>query len=203
MLILLGTTLSAQKTFTAGIIGGVNGCQIHGDSYSGFDQIGFVGGGFVVTNPGAAWQAQFGIQYSRKGSRHLVSRDLGGYRDFELRMHYIDIPLMVKYNTKKVFFDFGAAFGILFKTRFWDANGEATPQEFKKWELSMIGGIGYNLSDYFFIELTTQHSILPFKDFTVPMYYQRWLSNLFNKGMYHNMMGVMFGFRFGGGGANE
>lgn len=190
-------TASAQKSFQAGIVAGINGCQIHGDSYSGFDQIGFVAGGFVSTNPGEAWQAQFGIQYSRKGSRHVLHPDYGGYRDFELRLNYIEVPLLVRYNTKKVFFDLGLAAGVLFKVREWDTQERVPPQEFKRMEFALTGGIGFNLNEKMFIEFTTTHSLLPIKDFSVPMYYQRWFSNLFNRGMYNNIVGLTFGLRFG------
>lgn len=192
-------SLTAQRTFSAGVVAGFNGCQIHGDSYSGFNQLGFVAGGFVHNNPGEKWQAQFGLQYARKGSRHTVTRDMGGYRDFEIRLNYIDIPMLVRYNTKKVFFELGVSFGVMFKARTWDAFGETTPQAFKRWEFALINGIGYNLSDFFFIELTTLNSLLPIKNFDVPLYYPRFLPNLFNRGMYNNLLGLTFGFRIGGG----
>jgi hypothetical protein len=196
-----GLHLSAQQTFSAGMIGGINGCQIHGDSYSGFDQIGFVLGGFVHNNPGEKWQGQFGIQYSRKGSRHTVSRSLGGYRDFEIRLNYIDIPINARYNTKKVFFDLGVSFGVMFKARTWDANGETIPQEFKNWEFALVNGIGYNVNDFIFIEVTTSNSLIPIKNFPVPVYnYGNIIARMFNRGMYNNLLGVMFGFRFGGAG---
>lgn len=197
--ILFGGTLAAQSTFGAGLIAGVNGCQIHGDNYSGFNQLGIVAGAFVHNNPGEKWQGQFGIQYSRKGSRHTVPRDMGGYRDFEIRLNYIDLPMLVRYNTKKVFFELGVSFGVMFKARTWDALGETTPQAFKRWEFAMVNGIGYNLNDFMFIELTTHNSLLPIKNFDIPQYYPRFLPNLFNRGMYNNLLGVMFGFRFAGG----
>lgn len=198
-LIFCATTLTAQRTFTAGIVAAVNGCQIHGDSYSGFDQIGYTAGAFVHNNPGKECQFQFGIEYARKGSRHLVPRNQGGYVDFEIRLHYIQVPLLVRYNTKKVFFDLGASAGYLFKVRTWDAAGETVPQDFNKMEFAMVGGIGYNLNDFLYFELTTTHSFLPIKNFSVPAYYQRWLLNLFNRGMYNNIVGFAVGFRFGGG----
>jgi len=188
--------LHAQRTFEASAVAGINGCQIHGDSYSGFDQIGFVAGVFVHNHPGQTWQGQFGIQYSRKGSRHVLNPDQGGYRDFELRLSYVEVPFMVRYNSKKVFFDLGLTAAVLFKVREWDTQERIPPQEFKKMEFGITGGIGYNLSEIFFIEFTTTHSLIPIKDFSVPMYYQRWFSNLFNKGMYNNIVGLTIGMRF-------
>lgn len=199
--IFVGAALSAQKTFTAGIIAGLNGCQIHGDSYSGYDQVGFVAGAFVQNNPGETWQVQMAIQYSRKGSRHVVPRYQGGYRDFEIRLNYTEVPLLIRYNTKRVYFDAGVSFGYMFKARTWDVNGETVPQDFKKFELAMVAGIGYNLNDNFSVELVTSNTLLPIKEFVI--YYPRFIPNLFNRGMYNNLLGVMFNYRFGGGNANE
>lgn len=196
-------SLAAQQTFSAGLIAGINGCQIHGDSYSGFDQPGFVLGGFVHNNPGDKWQGQFGIQYSRKGSRHLVPRNMGGYRDFEIRLNYIEVPLLARYNTKRVFFEAGVSFGYMFKARTWDANGETIPQEFKRFEFAMMAGIGYNISDVLFVELMTSNSLVPIKNFQVPVYnYTNFVARMFNRGMYNNLVGVMVGLRFGGGGSD-
>ena len=199
VLFLTGLHLHAQRTFGTGIIAGINGCQIHGDNFSGFDQIGFVAGGFVYTNPDGTWQTQFGIQYSRKGSRHLVPRHLGGYEDFEIRLNYVDVPFIVRYNAKKIFFDFGLSFGVMFKVRTFDANGETVPQDFRRFEVfALVNGIGYNVSDRFFIELTTHNSLIPIKRFDLP-YDPRLFPRIFNRGMYNNLLGVMFGYRFGGG----
>lgn len=141
------------------------------------------------------------IQYSRKGSRHVVPRYQGGYRDFEIRLNYTEVPLLIRYNTRRVYFDAGVSFGYMFKVRTWDANGETVPQEFKKFEFGMVAGIGYNLNDNFSIALVTSNSLLPIKEFTI--YYPRFIPNLFNRGMYNNLLGVMFNYRFGGAGASE
>lgn len=194
--------LHAQKAFSAGVVAGINGCQIHGDSYSGYDQLGFVAGAFVHNNPGEVWQAEFGIQFSRKGSRHVVRPELGGFRDFEIRLNYIEVPLVVRYNSKRVFFDFGLTTAYLFKVREWDAAGGVTPRDFNRMEFGFIAGIGFNLNESMFIEFSSTNSLLPIKNFSVPMYYQRWLSNLFNRGMYNNIVGLTFGYRFGTG-SNE
>jgi hypothetical protein len=200
--LLLSYNVFGQKTFSAGLIAGINGCQIHGDNFSGYDQIGVVAGAFVQTDPDKRWQVQFGIQYSRKGSRHLVPRHLGGYEDFEIRLNYIDVPIIVRYNTTKVFFDLGLSFGVMFKVRTFDANGETVPQDFRKSELfALVNGIGYNFNDNFYIELVTHNSLVPIKAFSVP-YDPRFFPRIFNRGMYNNLLGVMFGYRFGGG-SNE
>lgn len=56
------------------MIAGINGCQIHGDSYAGFNQIGFVAGFFVCTDPSKPFYFQMELQYSGKGSKKFLIR---------------------------------------------------------------------------------------------------------------------------------
>lgn len=193
------SSLFAQRTFTTGVVFGVNGSQIHGDTYSGFNQAGLMGGAFVQTNPDEAWRFQFGIQYSRKGSKHIFRQDQTVYEDFELRLNYVEVPLLIRYNTRKVFFDFGGSIGYMFKEREWDANGERIPpQPIKHMEYAMVIGIGYNFNDAFYMEFSSSNSLIPIKKFPQPIYYQRWFLDLFNKGMYNNLVTLNLGYRFGG-----
>jgi hypothetical protein len=69
-------------------------------------------------------------------------------------------------------------------------------------ELALVTGIGFNVSPVFFIEFTATNSLIPIKNFSVPLYYPRFLPNLFNRGMYNNIVGLTFGLRFGSG-SNE
>src|SRR5688500_12498347 len=95
-LFFFAANLSAQKTFHAGLLAGINGCQIHGDSYSGFDQAGIVGGAFVSTDPDEKVYFQMEMQYSRKGSRRNTQPERGDYDFFELRMDYVEVPLLCR-----------------------------------------------------------------------------------------------------------
>lgn len=185
--LLITVSVSAQQTFRAGLIAGLSGCQIHGDSYSGFHQLGYVGGAFVQTNPDAQVQFVMEMQYSKKGSRKLTNPNIGDYTYFELRMNYIEVPLLLRYGSKHIFIEGGAGFAYLFKVREWDSFSEITPRDFKKMELSAILGIGYRINEKFSIDFRAVNSLLPVKKFG-PILYPVWYQDLFNMGMYNNVV---------------
>ncbi|GAB4136027.1 MAG: hypothetical protein Fur0041_10390 [Bacteroidia bacterium] len=186
----------AQKTFRAGILAGINGSQVHGDSYSGFNAAGPVGGLFISTNPEKTLYFQLELQYSMKGSRKNINPEKGDYDFFQLRMNYIEVPLLMKYNYRNVFFTLGASYGTLFKVREWDDYGEITPRDFKKWELALVTGIGYNISETWRVDFRYTNSLIPIKNFIVPAYYPNPILNIFNRGMYNNVLGLTLCYTF-------
>ncbi|CAN5202953.1 hypothetical protein BH09BAC5_BH09BAC5_13670 [soil metagenome] len=195
LLFILAKNSVAQNTFHAGLIAGVNGSQIHGNSYSGFNQAGIVGGGFVCSDPKANAYFQIEIQYSMKGSRKIAHPDKGDYDIFELRMNYVEVPFLARVNFRKLYFEIGETVGFLAGIREWDDYGEIQPTGFRKWETALIIGTGINLNDYWYADLRYTNSIIPVKKFATPLYYPNYLSNLFNKGMYNNVLGLTLAYR--------
>jgi hypothetical protein len=74
-----GTLLNAQQRFNAGIKAGVSTTQVSGDTYSGYNKAGLVGGAFVRGIMNEKWTGQFEIMYIQKGSRHNGNPDKGDY----------------------------------------------------------------------------------------------------------------------------
>jgi hypothetical protein len=195
-LLFITARVAAQQTFHAGLLAGVNGCQVHGDTYSGFDQAGIVGGAYVSTNPKNKVYFQMELQYSRKGSRRNANPEKGDYDFFELRMDYIEVPILCRINYRKLYFEFGQTIGALARVREWDDFGEIQPTGYRRWETALVTGIGYNISDRWYVDFRYTNSVAPVKKFVVPIYYQNRLSNLFNKGMYNNVLGLTVCYRF-------
>jgi hypothetical protein len=195
--------LFAQQTFQAGILGGLNTSQIHGDTYWGWNQVGGVGGLFVCTNPTQKVWYQMELQYSRKGSRKNINPAKNDYESFQLRMSYIEVPLLVKVNYRKLYFEGGLSAGVLFNVREWNSFGEIQPRDFRRWEASFILGGGYNFNSKFYFDVRTINSLAPVKKFDLPIYYPRFYLNLFNKGMYNNLLSFTFGYRFSGKSSKE
>ncbi len=196
--LLFTTSLSAQRTFRAGLHAGLNGAQVHGDSYSGFNQLGLVAGGFVCTDPTQKWYGQLELQYSRKGSRKIANPDKGDYDFFELRFNYLEAVVLARYNYRKLYFEIGETFGMLATVREWDDFGEIQPQDFRRWETALVIGLGVNFNERWHVDFRTVNSLLPVKKFAVPLYYPRFLPNLFNRGMYNNVVSLTLCYRFGG-----
>lgn len=197
--LLLATGLSAQRTFRAGLHAGLNGCQIHGDNNAGFNLAQPVGGAFVSTDPTQKWYGQMELQYSGKGSRKPVNPDAGDYNTFMFRLSYVEAVFLARYNYKKLYFEFGETFGILARVRQWDAFGEVQPQGFRKWETACVFGVGVNLNENWHVDFRTTNSLLPVQKFPFPFTYPRFLPNLFNRGMYNNVVSLTLCYRFGGG----
>lgn len=197
------SNLKAQKTFHAGLLGGFNGSQIHGDSYSGFNKFGLVGGAFICTDPTQPTYFQMELLFSQKGSKKIANPAKGDYDIFELRMNYVEAPFLCRVKLHKMYFEFGETIGILTQVREWDDFGEVTPQDFRKWETALVLGLGMNLREHWGVDFRYTNSVFPVKKFATPLYYQNFFSNLFNKGMYNNVLGLSVFYRFGKDNPNE
>ena len=193
----------AQRTFHAGVLAGINGSQVHGDSYSGFNQAGIVAGAFICTNPEAKAWFQMELQYTMKGSRKIANPDKGDYDAFELRMNYVEVPFLLRVNFRKLYFELGETAGFLANVREWDDFGEIQPTGYRKWETALVTGIGYKINDHWYVDFRYTNSLMPVKKFATPIYYQNYFLNLFNKGMYNNVLGLTACYRFGKKAANE
>lgn len=189
--ILLPFAANAQRTFQAGLQFGINGSQVHGDNYSGFHKAGLVGGAYVGTDPTAKWFWRMELQYTMKGSRKYARPNIGDFQTFELRMNYAEIPMVVGINYRKFFFEAGLAGGALINMKLFDSYGIVSPGTgYRKWELATVAGFGVRLNDKFDANVRFTNSLLPVYQFYTPVYYTRRISNLFNRGMYHNVLGI-------------
>lgn len=202
-LLLTPLTIKAQRTFRAGLQAGINACQIHGDNNWGFHQAGPVGGAFVCTDPTQKWYGQMELQFSRKGSRKLTNPNVGDYTSFEYRLSYVEVPLLLRYNMGKLYAEIGGSVGFLVKARQWDSYSEIPAQDFRKWETAFIAGLGYTINDKLVVDFRSSNSILPVLKFPQPAYYPRFIPNLFNRGMYNNILGLTLSYRFGGAKGGE
>lgn len=189
--ILLPFAANAQRTFQAGLQFGINGSQIHGDFTSGFHKAGLVGGGYVGTDPTQKWYWRMEMQYSMKGSKKYARPNIGDFQSFEIRMNYVEIPMVAGINYRKFFFEAGLAGGALINMKTFDSYGLITPGVgYRKWELATVVGFGIRLNDKFDANVRFTNSLLPVYQFYTPVYYSRYISNLFNRGMYHNVLGI-------------
>jgi hypothetical protein len=193
----------AQQTFSAGVLAGLNTSQIHGDSYWGWNQAGLLGGVFVSIRPEEKSYFQMELQYSRKGSRKIARPDKGDLDKFELRMHYIEVPLLFRYNTKRIYYQIGASGGVLFNVREWDDFGEVEPRDFRPYEVAWIIGAGYKFNEKLAIDVRSSNSFFPVKKFDTPIIYPRFYQNMFNKGMYNNLLSFSLTYRFMNSGSAE
>ena len=94
-----GFSKASAQSFNAGLIVGPTFCQVDGDSYAGYHQLGFTAGAYVNLPLGDYFAAQMELKYSLLGA-HSSTKEVMEYyyNPYNLRLHYAEIPLMLRYN---------------------------------------------------------------------------------------------------------
>ena len=87
------------QSFNAGLIAGPTFCQVDGDHYAGFHQLGFTAGAYANLPLDDYFAVQMELKYSLLGA-HSSDKEVNEYyyNPYSLRLHYAEIPLMWQYN---------------------------------------------------------------------------------------------------------
>jgi hypothetical protein len=196
-LILFQGNIFAQSSFKGGLALGLSASQVHGDTYSGFDKAGIYGGGFVRRDLNEKWAAQLELTFIQKGSRKNPDAANGDYVLFLLKLDYIEMPLLLQWNYKQLSFETGLSYAALIHN--YEANqfGPVTNiVPLQKSDICFLAGMNFKINDHFKVNLRNSNSIFPVRKFDAPVYYQRRISNWFNKGMYNNVMILALQYQF-------
>jgi hypothetical protein len=181
------------QEFRGGITGGVLSSQVDGDLQGGYNKASFHVGAFVQRPVFDKIDANMEIRYIRKGALSNATDENGYYINyFRTRMNYVEIPFTLLYKSGSFRFEAGMALGALVNTSLEDGNGEIGEKlNIYNYELSVIGGMFYEVDDNWQINFRAQYSALPIydalgKDITVLYYGQRyWFNNLISFGLYY------------------
>lgn len=191
-----------EKRFFLGISAGLVGAQVHGDSYSGYNKIGMMGGLFIHYKWFQNVIPQLGIIYIQKGARH--NPDSVNLEQYLLRLHFIEIPVNIKFlflKKKKLFITIGHSVAYLFA--FYEEKNYlnyTNSVSNNKFEFSINTGLGYQLNNKFNFELRANNGYTPFRKYTFPsnIYYNNPIARLFNKGLYNNILELIFTYHIYG-----
>ena len=98
-LLAFGSTRAFAQSFNAGLIVGPTFCQVDGDNYAGFHQLGFTAGAYANLPLEDNFAVQMELKYSLLGA-HSSDKEVNEfyYNPYSLRLHYAEIPLMLQYN---------------------------------------------------------------------------------------------------------
>jgi opacity protein-like surface antigen len=183
--------LSAQR-FEGGLLAGMTASQVDGDSYSGYNKLGFQGGVFVSTAFKKNFGAQMEIRYAGRGAQKVTTTD--DTKVYKLALHYIDLPLMVTYTLKKkVVFDLGIVPGYMFAKNGED-NGGKLPQEFlvefKKMDIAWLIGINYRITENLKVNFRYSYSLMSINDSDGASGIYTWFGNFvgYRTGDYNNYL---------------
>lgn len=180
----------AQQVFNAGIMAGLNISQIEGDGFSGYNKAGPAFGIFVNTFFMDGLAGQVEINYSSKGSQRNTTIEDPRY--FRIELHYVEIPVLVRYFFPAGFsLEGGLSGGYLFSSREKDEVSEIpiiTP--FKKTEFAFIAGASWHITQNLSLIPRFSYSILPVRQHSGGGTY-RW-----NRGQNNNVVSVAFQYQF-------
>ncbi len=154
-----------SQEFKAGIQLGITGTQVTGDQLAGFNKAGLFGGFFVNRNFGRLGDGQLEINFIQKGSKKNAHPDKGDYVKYLLRLNYIEVPVMYKFNIKNILkIEAGVMFAYLINSKEFDIQGKVYPDPsipyYKKYDISGFAGINYKINDIFSLSFRYSYSIL-------------------------------------------
>ena len=154
------------QTFEAGLIGGVNLSQLHGDGLAGFNQIGLNVGGRIAVQTSERWKWNIDILFSQKGSNKSAD-DPNSFFD-SYRLNYAEVPIMISFldwaddsedgNFYKLHFTGGIAVGRLVNFKVVDALGTDVTdfQNFNRFSIDLIAGATYFINQH--VGINAQYS---------------------------------------------
>jgi hypothetical protein len=172
---------------------GLNGCQIHGDSYSGYDKLGLFAGIGINARINERTSFELGFYFSQKGSRHNPNPKIGDYTYYRVNLNYIDLPLSLRYEVNtKYFVTLGPSIAYLFSfnenINYTDVSYLYT---FNKLETGLNIGLGRKIANKFYVEVRCSNSILPIRNYGITgnlIPYTNAVARFFNKGLYNNIL---------------
>ncbi|MCL3780040.1 PorT family protein [Prolixibacteraceae bacterium JC049] len=158
----------AQR-FSGGVLGGITASQVEGDKYSGFHRLGVTGGMWVRFPVSDKWGLQGEIKYTQKGSKRNPKPKKGDYTSYSMATHYVELPLLLRYETQKRFSLLGGVTaGYLIGSKEKDEYGvideSLIKESIKKIDIAVTAGVEVALIPKLSLDLRWAYSLLPIRD---------------------------------------
>jgi hypothetical protein len=154
-----GILANAQK-FEGGILLGLVGSQVAGDSYSGFNKAGINAGGWISLPVSPKSELQMELAYIQKGSRENPDQEKGQYDTYIMRLGYVELPFLYRYKYSPRFeFETGLGFNFLVHSDETLNGYELTDHPFKATNLCFIAGMSVSINERLKINIRTDNSL--------------------------------------------
>jgi hypothetical protein len=186
LILVIGLTAlnSFSQRFEGGLLGGLNGTQVDGDSYKGYHKAGIVLGGYAQTDISRNLFAAMELKFAQKGSRNVDSLAMYGQIKYVMRLNYAELPVYLGIRTsEKTSVIAGASFGYLISGKEYNDYGEFPPEDqhpFNAFDLEAMLGFRFQITDRLFVDVRGAYSVLPIREKieNADLYY--WRDNQFN-----------------------
>lgn len=184
------------QSFRGGVMAGLATSQVDGDNYAGFNRAGINIGAFVNHGLGNNFLWQMEMKYIQKGSYKNENPDVGDYNIYSLKLHYIEVPFLIRYLYKNKFsFEAGLSGGYLAKYKEADQIGELpydpSRPDFHKFELSSHLGAYYYINENLWVSVRSSYSVIPIREHAGGGVH--WT----NRGQYNNVLQFTLYYTFG------
>jgi len=176
---------------------GLNGCQVHGDNFSGYKKFGVFAGTAVNARLSEKISFDLGFYFSQKGARKNQNQKNGDYTFYRLNLNYVDLPLsFIFLFNQRYFLTAGPSIAYLISHREENEYGAApSTSTFNRFEIGLNIGIGGKINDKYSVELRSSNSITPVQSYGITatrVYYPNPVARFFNRGLYSNLLTLMF-----------
>lgn len=177
--------MAYSQLFSGGVQAGLAGCQVAGDTYSGYNKAGVSAGAWIGVKLTDNQSLQFEMMYLQKGSRHNPNFRKEDYTSFLIQLGYIEMPLNYRIDLgNKIILSAGPSVGILAHSREMLDLMPHDVNRFNRTDISVNAGVSYKISERMQVSLRTFNSVLPIKQNPESM--DRW--RLFSYGKFNDLL---------------
>lgn len=149
-----------SDNFVVGITAGMNGSQVDGDGYGGYNKLGLSVGTFVYKKLSQSIDMQLDITLKQKGSQKNADTKNGDNTEYYIHLNYIEFPLVVRYHFLKFSVEGGLYAATLISSREGSENGDYTDANaFEKIEAGTIFGLNYHITKKFWVNTRFEYSL--------------------------------------------
>ncbi len=173
MLLLVVPTTVWSQSFGGGLLVGPTISQVDGNGYRGYHQLGWTAGAFANLPIQENLLLQMELKYALFGSHSDIKEEDLGMSHYNLRLHYAEVPLMLRYNLKRFtiagksldFISLEAGVSMDFLLKYLDesaySHNDNAPWRF--FSATANAGIHFNITDRFGFDFRTMNSFIPIR----------------------------------------
>ncbi|MDD2565106.1 MAG: porin family protein [Salinivirgaceae bacterium] len=186
------SNLNAQKPFKAGFSVGALTTQVDGDGYGGYDKSGIQAGAWVSREVSNDLILMLEIAYRPKGSKSSLKATIDDPDYYKLSLHYVEIPVTLRYRNKNYLFDvsLGAAYLAKESEKGYILGGLSSSETpgFNKFDLITAVGIGIQLNENWSITARFTYSVIDAaKNYRMPSNFRLQFNNALSLSLYRRI----------------